>query len=214
MISLPRSCAHPFRFRSQFSVVSLSLRQLGPRVRLNHDNPARLLAHNAIAVAIAHVLVCGMRFANGRDTVSARFLASDPAVIVVIVSFESVRAAFGTAAGSRAPVVAGFGVVFLRLHRRFLAHNAIAVAVVHVLVCGMRFGNGSDTVPARFLARDPTVAVIVVSFESVRAAFGTAAGTRAQDAAGLEMAFQRLHRRALAFGREPVATRPPLSGRW
>ena len=49
-----------------------------------------LLADHAVAVAVAHVPVSGMRAGDGRDPVSACLLTCDPTVAVVVVARERV----------------------------------------------------------------------------------------------------------------------------
>ena len=48
---------------------------------------------------------------------------------------------------------------------RSFARDAVPIAVPHVPVRGVRPANGRDPVPARLLARDPAIPVVVVPGE-------------------------------------------------
>ena len=55
-------------------------------------SPSFSLTHNAVAVAVSHILIRGMTARHRRDAVRAGFGAGDTAVVIVVVQLQRVVA--------------------------------------------------------------------------------------------------------------------------
>ena len=85
------------------------------------------------------------------------------------------------------------------------ADDPVAVAVAHEPVRGVRTVHGRDPVPARLLARDPAVAVVVVAGE--RIVPGRCRGSGLSRACRRCRARDEIHLRAVASGEDPIERR-------